>query len=241
MTDLHTHILPGMDDGARSSAESMDMLRMEREQGIDTVALTPHFYPEQESLEKFLSRRAASYGKLREKIAALPDAERAQLPDLVLGAEVAWVSGLADMPGLEKLCYENSRYLLVELPFISWGDRLLRGLNDLMNRTGLTPMIAHIDRYYSLESTERLIELFGLGLPVQVSAESVHSFRNRHRSMQMLRSGACHLISDCHNTDTRRPDIGDALGLVRRKLGDNAVSELDARSDGLLGISRKNN
>ena len=58
MTDLHTHILPGMDDGARSAEESIHLLRLEWEQGVRRVALTPHFYPQREGLEEFLHRRA---------------------------------------------------------------------------------------------------------------------------------------------------------------------------------------
>ena len=60
MTDLHTHILPGMDDGAVSVETSLEMLRMERDQGVDAVVLTPHFYRDRERPEQFLARRRAS-------------------------------------------------------------------------------------------------------------------------------------------------------------------------------------
>ena len=60
MIDLHTHILPKMDDGASSSDLSLEMLRMEAEQGVDTVVLTPHFYREKEDPSSFLQRRASS-------------------------------------------------------------------------------------------------------------------------------------------------------------------------------------
>ena len=57
MVDFHTHILPKMDDGSRSSEESVAMLRMLAEQGIKRVVLTPHYYPEAESPEDCLRRR----------------------------------------------------------------------------------------------------------------------------------------------------------------------------------------
>jgi len=60
LTDLHTHILPGMDDGARNVAMSLAMLEAERAQGVDTVVLTPHFYREREDAERFLQRREAA-------------------------------------------------------------------------------------------------------------------------------------------------------------------------------------
>ena len=55
MIDLHTHILPGMDDGAKDTATSLQMLRMERDQGVDTVVLTPHYYRHRESAEDFFT------------------------------------------------------------------------------------------------------------------------------------------------------------------------------------------
>ena len=60
MTDLHTHILPGMDDGAKDAAAAAAMLRMEAEQGVTGVALTPHFYRADETPERFLARRGAA-------------------------------------------------------------------------------------------------------------------------------------------------------------------------------------
>ena len=58
MIDIHTHILPGMDDGASTPEESLAMLRMQREQGVDTVFLTPHFHRDRENPEHFLSYMA---------------------------------------------------------------------------------------------------------------------------------------------------------------------------------------
>ena len=80
MTDLHTHILPGMDDGARTVKESLKMLRMERSQGVDTVVLTPHFYRDYETPEHFLQRREESVRVLETVIGRLPESEQKKLP-----------------------------------------------------------------------------------------------------------------------------------------------------------------
>ena len=95
MIDLHTHILPGMDDGAKDVDMSLQMLRMQREQGVHTVALTSHFYPSKESAERFFRRRAESEKMLTQTILELSNEEQKKLPELVLGAEVAWVPNLA--------------------------------------------------------------------------------------------------------------------------------------------------
>ena len=57
MIDFHTHILPGLDDGAKTLDESIQLLKMEEEQGVDTIVLTPHYYHEREDLKSFLQRR----------------------------------------------------------------------------------------------------------------------------------------------------------------------------------------
>ena len=85
MTDLHTHILPGIDDGARSVEESLAMLRMERGQGVDTVVLTPHFYRDRENPKRFLRRRKESAAALAQasetpKVALAPSFDLSLVP-----------------------------------------------------------------------------------------------------------------------------------------------------------------
>ena len=109
MIDLHTHILPGMDDGAQSVDEAIKMLHLEAEQGIDTVALTPHFYRQNESVSEFLVRRDAAWRELSQAV------QGEKVPSMILGAEVAWMPGMSQWPDLEQLCYQNTKLLLVEL------------------------------------------------------------------------------------------------------------------------------
>ena len=82
VTDFHSHILPGVDDGSISVDESIAMLQMEARQGIRRVIATPHFYPQHDNLEKFLNRRAASEMRLREEL----ERERAGLSFIKLNA-----------------------------------------------------------------------------------------------------------------------------------------------------------
>ena len=83
LIDFHSHIRPGIDDGARSPDESLKMLELMAAQGVSKVVSTSHFYPERESPESFLSRRAKAVGRLRTVM-------RDGLPDVYLGAEVAY-------------------------------------------------------------------------------------------------------------------------------------------------------
>lgn len=213
MTDLHTHILPQMDDGAKTVEISLQMLRKEWEQGVKTVALTPHFYPDREEIETFLSRRAESYAMLK---AALPEEE--PLPELILGAEVAMGPNMHKWENIHTLCYENSRCLLVELPFFVWNEGVFRELLELMNFTGITPVIAHIDRYWSIVGKKHIERLLEMGIPVQLSAEALCHWQTKGKALRMIQEGSVHmLISDCHNLDRRAPNIGTAANLLQKK------------------------
>ena len=235
MTDLHTHILPGMDDGAKDSETSLAMLRMQRDQGVDTVVLTPHFYRERELPAHFLERRSKAARHLAEAITALPEEERSALPALALGAEVAWVPGLSDWPELERLCLGRSQTFLLELPSSPWTDQMIHQLYDLPGRTGLTPIIAHLERYLNTQKRQHIQAVLSLGVPVQVSAEPLlHPFQ-RGTVLKMLREGQAQLLaSDSHNLSTRKPNLGPGMEVVRRKLGDRMADSLAARSDRLL-------
>ena len=105
MIDLHSHILPNMDDGSKSPEETAALLRLLAQQGVSTVVATPHFYA-QETPEAFLERRNAS----REKM--LPSEEHQ--PEILLGAEVAYFSGMGSCEALIPLQIGDTKLLLVE-------------------------------------------------------------------------------------------------------------------------------
>lgn len=138
MTDLHTHILPRMDDGAPDTAASLAMLRMEAAQGVTGVALTPHFHRDRESIEQFLARRQAAW----EHLSAAMEKTAEPFPDLVLGAEVAWMPNMNHWDDLEALCLGSSRYLLLELPFTPWSGSMIDQLYSLAAQSGVTPVLA---------------------------------------------------------------------------------------------------
>jgi protein-tyrosine phosphatase len=210
MIDIHTHILPGMDDGSRNVEESLRLLEMERAQGIDQVVLTPHFYRDKEGAEHFLKRRALAFEKLQ---AALPEGS----PKLYLGAEVLWFSSLAQYEHLDKLCMGGGSHFLLELPFERWSSRLVDKIYDLTCTTGLTPVLAHVERYVPLQSSSQINELISLGLPMQMNADSLLKFWGRGKLINMLEQGRWYIASDCHSTDKRPPRIADALKCLEHK------------------------
>ena len=235
MIDLHTHILPAMDDGAKDVQTSLELLRMEAEQGIDAVVLTPHFYRDRETPAHFLARRDQSARSLLSAIGQLPAPEQAALPRLALGAEIAWVPNLADWPELPRLCLGSSPYFLLELPFRPWTDQLINQLYELPGRTGLTPVLAHLERYLKAQKRSHLEAVLALGVPIQVSAEPLLHLTQRAPVLNLLRTHRAQLIaSDAHDLTTRPPNLGQALKTLRRKLGDPYISTLITRTTDLL-------
>jgi protein-tyrosine phosphatase len=210
MIDIHTHILPGMDDGSKNVQESLRLLEMEREQGIEQVVLTPHFYRDKESGRHFFKRRAQSLEKL---LAVFPP----DSPKLYLGAEVHWFTSLAQYEHLDKLCIGGGKHFLLELPFEHWSSRLVDDIYDLTCTTGLTPILAHVERYLTLQSRSQIDELISLGLPMQMNADSLLKFFGRSRLITMLEEGRWFIASDCHSVDKRPPRIADALKCVEPK------------------------
>ena len=236
MTDLHTHILPGVDDGAKTPQDSIAMLREQSLQGVDTVVLTPHFYPDREPLERFLSRRAEGFEELEHAIMQLPPEEQQLLPRRLLGAEVAYVPGLHDADGLRELCIGTTKHMLLELPFYPWDARLIRGLYDVLGNSGVTPVLAHMERYMMCQSKRLINEVLDLGLPVQIGIDMLKGVFSP--SMHLLRKGRGHLLaSDCHDLHSRRPALRSAMELVAKKLGEETVEDLIALADHLAGVA----
>ena len=228
MTDLHTHILPEMDDGAQTVQEALALLQIQMQQGVDAVALTPHFYARREQLSSFLAKREAAWQQL---LAATADL---QCPRLILGAEVAWMPDMSEWSDLNALCYQGTNMLLVELPMAPWTDSVFRTLNNLEGRRGVIPMIAHIDRYFFGQKKKDIETLLEMGYPVQVSAEALFQFYTRKRAMDILNNYEGLLISDCHNLTDRRPNIERAMRIAEKKLGIRAAKKLAALTDEIL-------
>ena len=219
MTDLHTHILPGMDDGCRDVSESLQLLEQSAAQGIRTVACTSHFYPTQNSPEQFLARRAAAAERL---FAAMPDTA----PQILLGAEVYYFDGIDRAPSVEALQIGDSGVLLVEMPFTAWTSRMISEIKALHGRNGITVLLAHIERYLSWQPMSTWETLRSAGIMTHCNADFFLNWRTGRRARRMLRDGLIDFIaSDCHNT-TSRPQ---KLGLAMKKLTSEERRHMEAR------------
>lgn len=230
--DFHTHVLPGIDDGSASVEESIALLRMEAEQGIEHVVATPHFYPHRDTPERFFARRQEAELRLREEMA-----RHSGLPELSIGAEVHYFSGISDSDLLERLTIDQKQCILLEMPVSFWTDSMYREMENISCHWGITPVIAHIDRYISPFRTHGIPRrLEELPVLVQASASFFLERRTRHMALRMLRQGQIHVLgSDCHNLTDRRPNLGPAVDLIGKQLGREPLENIVSFQQELLG------
>ena len=210
------------------------MLEAQFGQGVDTVVLTPHLYPHREDVDSFLARRQRSMEILQQAIEARPDGG-GQLPRLVLGAEVAWRSDLLECERLSELCIGSTSNLLLELPFKPWSNRMIDQLYELIGRTGVRPVIAHLDRYLGAQSSGLLNEIMNLGVPVQVGTDILMRPLHRRKALNLLKTGRAQFVaSDCHDCVKRPPNLAAALRFLRGKLEPCQVEEMIRCADRLV-------
>lgn len=224
MIDFHAHFLPEMDDGSASSSESIQMLKLSYNMGIDTIISTSHYYSDCENIEDFLGRRDAKLQKLKQSLESISD-----IPQLVMGAEVAFFSGMSDVRELRKLCIGNTKYMLLEMPFGEWSSLTTKELIRLINNRGIIPIIAHVERYFSRrQKRPNIEELLSLGVVLQTNAEALMNASQKRSILKLLASGKIHLLgSDCHNITERRPNLDSAISIIQKELGFSCVKRID--------------
>lgn len=233
MIDWHSHILPGMDDGSRDTAESVALIKMQMSQGIDTVIATPHFYANDETVGDFLERRRASLGRLKAE-ASEP------LPEILLGAEVRYYQGISRMEDLGSLRIEGSRVLLLEMPMSRWTESMVRELIEMSGRGSMRILLAHVDRYFALQRKSVWERIFDSGILIQANADFFVSFLSGRGALSLLKKGNIQCIgSDCHSLKSRPPRIGRALELIKKKLGGDYLCQMDAFGRSLLTENKK--
>lgn len=227
MTDFNTHILPRIDDGSSSLRVSLQMLAEESKQGVDRIVLTPHFNPKNESAERFLRRRDSAVEFLRTVY------DPASHPTVHVGTELVYSGPVTSASMLDDLCIVGTNVLLLEMPYRIWRESVIEDLTYMVS-LGIVPVIAHYDRY--VQDREVFEYLQGEGVVFQFGAAHFSSglFKNR-KALRSVRSGEAGVLgSGCCNMTNRPPDMAGAIELIRNRLGQEALYELEDRADRLL-------
>jgi protein-tyrosine phosphatase len=233
IVDMHTHILPGVDDGSKSTEESAQMMRLEWEHGVRKMVATPHFYAQRDSVSAFLERRSRS---MQQFVQAIHDEPFSQM-EVRSGAEVYYFQGIGRASMLPKLCIEGTEMMLLEMPFCQWNMQMLEDVIQIIEEQQIDVILAHIERYYEYQKDKSVWEeIFSLPVIPQINAESFLRWKYRHRCFGFVREGyEAVLGSDCHNMTSRQPNLAQAREAVRKKAGQTVLDEMDQRAERLLG------
>ena len=215
MIDLHSHILPNMDDGSKSPAETAALLARLGQQGITTLAATPHFYA-QEAPDVFLRRRKEA----TENMPVLPEGA----PEILLGAEVAYFPSMGNCDAL------------IPLQIGDWSDRVVEDVCEIPVQLGLIPVLAHVNRYPGRKQFPKYKDiLMNSGVFFQCNAEAFLTPKTRRWALDLMKKGYIHFLgSDCHNTTTRFPRWDEAKAVIAKKLGPGFLENLDQNARELL-------
>ncbi len=225
MIDLHTHLLPGIDDGAKSLEEAVQIIRQGKEAGITAICTTPHLSSafSQDRTEKIMK----NFLLLQKRVAE----EKIDM-QLYLGSEIDL---RIDFDLIKKLPFffinQTQKYLFVELPlgeFPSFAERILFSL--LIE--GLCPILAHPERSLRKDGDfERIRKLKDSGILIQLNAGSLlgnFSRKIEREARRLLEDGLVDLVSsDAHDLN-RRPItvMAEALKRVKNDLGEERAAEL---------------
>lgn len=218
MTDFHSHVLPGVDDGSSSLDESVALLEILHKDGVSSVCATPHFNALYDDPDAFLARRNEAYGSLLKAI------EGKNLPRVIAGAEVTYFPGISNMQSITELCIEGSKYLLLEMPLETWSDYTVNEIVKLAVTKNIKPVIAHVERYLSFQTKRTFRRLRSLGILMQANASFFINRKTRRRALRLLSRGEIHFLgSDCHGLTFRPPHYAEAVKIIKDKFGDKFI------------------
>jgi len=225
MIDIHSHILPGLDDGSKSREDTLQMVRQLHEAGFNTLIATPHVMEGIDFLgaEEILAATEQVQQQITEAgipVEVLPGAENYIFPDLAKWAQVGKLLTLGN----------TGKYLLVELPMLEIPHYTEQVFFELQVN-GLTPVLAHPERYRRLyDEPERLLDWANKGILLQLDLRSLNGKygpQPMRLAERMLQSDLIHLIgSDAHRLARSEASYLEALRSIRKIIGEQRFREV---------------
>ncbi|MBR2992920.1 MAG: capsular polysaccharide biosynthesis protein [Clostridiales bacterium] len=222
MIDVHCHMLPGIDDGSKDVAMSLEMISRSVEQGVEGIIFTPHFYADMNSPETFLRKRDKALHELEDNLGSLP-----KVPVYTTGAEVHYFRGMSRSKDIERLCIGKSDYMLIEMPFRNWQPNMIDEIEEISLVLGLRVIIAHIERYFDQDKklVNRLLE--NPNLLIQCNAEFFIEKSTYSKAIRLLKTRRIDLLgTDSHNLTSRRPNMAEAIELIQKKDKKDALGHI---------------
>ena len=224
ITDIHCHIIPGVDDGARDMEHSLRMLHIMRDEGIRSVIATYHYHPGHMEADADTVRQR--FELLRSAVAS--DQKIADMK-LYMGCEIYYYPSITEwLDSGRIMTLAGSDYILLEFSY-SADRRCLEEAISSVRNAGYIPVIGHIERYSALtKDLTGIDELIRRGAYIQINAEAFRlGLRTRSFVKKLLKEEMVHfLATDAHNTSSRAPHIREAASYVAKRYGEGYLQRL---------------
>jgi len=233
MIDIHSHILYGLDDGAKELANSIEMAKQAVSEGVTAIIATPHHkHP------SFQNPKDVVLNRINELQTEL---KKQNIPlEIFPGQEIRLFGELAETidKSQDLLTLNHSEYVLIEFPSSSIPRYTEQLFYDLMVK-GYTPIVAHPERNAEIaENTDKLYRLIKNGALSQVTAASVAGLfgkKTQKLSLNLLEHQQAHFVaSDAHNITNRACSWQDAMGVLGKKLGSDMVDLVNMQAQDVV-------
>lgn len=219
-----------MDDGSENSEETLKMLEMSAESGVTKIVATSHFYANRESPAGFLERRSKAFSRLMQKRG------ENKAPEILLGAEVRYFEGVGSCDEIKNLSVSGTRLILIEMPTVKWSERMVREVASIESTLGLKPVLAHTERYFIFGVPDILEKISLMNGVIQISAGFLAERKGAKFASMCIDNGiAFALGTDCHNLNNRKPNMGEAISYLNKKLGTEKTEKLIINNQSIYG------
>ena len=237
MIDIHSHIVFDVDDGPKTIEDSRALLEESYRQGVRTIISTSH---------RRKGMIETPEAKIEENFKQVQELAKEIADDLTIlyGAEIYYTSDILDKLEQGKIPrLADSQYALIEFSMITPYKEIHTALSNVL-RLGVTPVVAHIERYHCLENDEKKVrDLINMGCYTQINSSSVlkpklfgdtYKFMKK-RAQFFLEKDLVHFVaSDMHNLNPRPPYMQEAYQIISKKYGKSHAEQLFRKNQELL-------
>ena len=224
MIDIHSHIIPNVDDGARSVEETFNILKEAQEAGFTDVILTSHF------LLNYYETNAQELIFWKEKLQEVLKKQGTKI-NLHSGMEIYITNQMEELLENKKiLTLANSRYMLIELP-LATNVKYFDYVVYYLEAKGIKPIIAHPERYKCVQKDPDIVEEYiEKGCLIQCNYGSIVNLYGREAEKTiktLLKKNQVHFLgSDVHRENGTYLIILDAIKKIRKIIGENKINEI---------------
>ncbi len=224
LIDMHSHILPGVDDGSKDMEQTIRMLKIAYEDGIRGIIATPHYH-----IGRMIADISQCQWKLGDTMKQIEDMGMDM--QMYLGNEIYYFSdAMSKLNSDEIRTMADSSYVLLEFDPKCDYARILQAVSDTAIN-GYVPIIAHVERYMCMvEKFDRCIDILDMGAKLQVNASSVMG--NYGKDVQkyikklMKKRYVSYVASDAHSDGHRRPALRECYLYVCKKFGEDYANDI---------------